>query len=113
MEGGNLMVRSRVGIIFGMFALTWFHNKTAGYPIGGSLNFAKKIFDRYEELGGRILFDARVKEIMVKDDKAIGIELSNGEKHFADLTISAADGHATIFEMLHEKYGDEKLMKFY
>lgn len=102
-----------VGIIFGMLALTWFHNKTAGYPIGGSLNFATKIFERYLELGGKVLFDARVKEIIVEEDKAVGIALSNGEKHFADLTISAADGHATIFDMLHGKYGDEKLKKFY
>jgi phytoene dehydrogenase-like protein len=102
-----------MGIIFGMLALTWFHNKTAGYPIGGSLNFATKIFERYVELGGKIRFDARVNEIMVEDGIAVGLQLTNGEKHVADITISAADGHATIFEMLHGKYGDEKLMKFY
>ncbi|SEN15983.1 Phytoene dehydrogenase-related protein [Chitinophaga rupis] len=102
-----------MGIIFGMITLTWFHNKTAGYPIGGSLNFAKKICERYTELGGKIVFNARVEKVLVKDDAAIGIELESGQQYFADLVISAADGHTTIFDMLKGKYAGKKLLEFY
>lgn len=102
-----------MGIVFGMITLTWFHNKTAGYPIGGSLAFSKKVFNKYERLGGKILFNSPVSKVLVRDDAAIGIRLSSGEEYFADYTISAADGHATIFEMLEGKYADKKLKDFY
>jgi phytoene dehydrogenase-like protein len=41
------------------------------------------------------------------------VELVNGERHEAEYVISAADGYATIFEMLKGWYIDEKLLKFY
>jgi phytoene dehydrogenase-like protein len=104
---------AEMGIIFGMITLTWFHNKTAGYPVGGSLAFAKKIFENYQQLGGKIIFNAHVNKILVSNDTATGIELSDGKQYFADYIISAADGHATIFEMLEGKYTDEKLLEFY
>ncbi len=104
---------AEMGIIFGMITLTWFHNKTAGYPIGGSLNFAKRIFENYRRLGGKIIFNSHVNKILVQQNSAVAIELSGGEQYFADYIISAADGHATIFEMLEEKYTDERLLEFY
>jgi phytoene dehydrogenase-like protein len=102
-----------MGIIFGMITLTWFHNRTAGYPLGGSLAFAKKIADNYRQLGGTIRFHSHVNKILVNNNTAVGIELSGGESHFADYIISAADGHATIFDMLGGKYVDQKLLEFY
>lgn len=102
-----------MSIVFAMMALTWFHKKTAGYPVGGSLNFAMKLYGRYNELGGRIQFETKVAKILTENDKAIGVELDNGEKHFADHVISAADGYTTLFEMLKGWNVDEKLLKFY
>lgn len=102
-----------MGIIFGMITLTWFHNKTAGYPIGGSLAFSERILEAYVELGGKIVFNADVRKILTANNTALGIELVNGQRHTADYTISAADGHATIFEMLEGKYTDDELLKFY
>jgi len=107
------LVPPDMSIVFAMIVLTWFHKKTAGYPVGGSLNFAMKVYNRYNELGGQIQFDAKVVKIITENDKATGVELNNGEKHFADYVISAADGHATIFEMLNGWYTDERLLKFY
>ncbi len=102
-----------MSIVFGMIALTWFHKKTAGYPLGGSLNFAMKVHDRYLDLGGRFQAEKKVTRILTEDDTAIGIELSSGEHDLADYVISAADGHSTIFEMLQGKYTNEKLLNFY
>ena len=102
-----------MSIVFSMMAITWFHKKTAGYPIGGSLNFALKVYDRYIESGGAINFGAKVVKILTENNKAIGVELENGETHFAEYIISAADGHATIFEMLGGMYTNEKLLEFY
>jgi len=102
-----------MSVVFAMIALTWFHQKTAGYPIGGSLNFAMKVYRRYNELGGHTHFEAKVTKILTANDRAIGVELNNGEQHLADYVISAGDGYTTIFEMLNGWYTDEKLLTFY
>ncbi|MHA1557132.1 MAG: phytoene desaturase family protein, partial [Candidatus Heimdallarchaeota archaeon] len=93
--------------------LGYMHAKTAGYPIGGSLPLAKRIEQRYLDLGGKIHFKARVKEIIVDNDKVTGIQLSSGDKIPADIVISAADGYDTIFNMLKGKYVDEKINGYY
>lgn len=102
------------GSIFMLIAtLGYLHAKTAGYPIGGSRPLAKRIEQRYRDLGGEIQFQARVKEILVENDKVIGIQLINGEKISADFVISAADGHDTIYNMLKGKYVNEEINGFY
>src|SRR5262249_51634909 len=44
---------------------------------------------------------------------AVGVQLAGGEIVPADWVISAADGHATIFEMLGGKYVDDTIRKTY
>lgn len=87
--------------------------KAAGYPIGGSLEFAKSIERRYLELGGGISYNSKAVKILTENDKAVGIRLENGEEHRADIVISAADGHYTIFEMLDGKYINEEIADNY
>lgn len=89
------------------------HLKCAGYPIGGSLKFAKSIEKRYISLGGRIHYNSKVSKIMVKNNRAVGIKLADGEVYDADIVISAADGHYTIFELLGGKYVNEEIMRMY
>jgi phytoene dehydrogenase-like protein len=87
--------------------------KSAGYPIGGSLAFARAIERRYIRLGGEIQYGARVERILVEHDRAVGVRLHNGVEHRADRVISAADGHATIFEMLEGKHLDDEIRSYY
>lgn len=108
----NPLLRRAVGnlfepefpIIFCMMTLAWMHKKAAGYPIGGSLNFARRIANRYEQSGGKFHFDCRVTKILTENDRAAGLQLANGDAHRADYVVSAADGHATIYELLEGKY---------
>jgi len=83
--------------------LAFMHKKSSGYPIGGSLEFARAIERRYRELGGRIRYNARVERILVEEDKAVGVVCA-GQEHRADEVISCADGHATLYEMLEGRY---------
>jgi phytoene dehydrogenase-like protein len=92
-----------------MITLAWMHNGDAGYPIGGSLEFARGIERRYLDLGGQIHYRSRVDKILVEQDRAVGVRLVDGTEHLADTVISAADGHATIFDMLEGKYVDDKV----
>ena len=87
--------------------------KSAGYPIGGSLAFARAIERRYIRLGGEIQYEARVERILVEHDRVVGVRLHNGVEHRAERVISAADGHATIFEMLEGKYLDDEIRSYY
>ena len=96
-----------------MMSLAWQHRKEAGYPIGGSLPFAQAIEKRYLQLGGRIYYKSPVKKILVDNNQATGIQLANGTEHHCDIVISAADGHATIFNMLDGKYVNDKIKNYY
>lgn len=96
-----------------LMTLAWMHNRDAGYPIGGSLAFARAIERRYLELGGEIDYGARVERILVEDDRVVGVRLADGMEHRADAVISAADGHATIFDMLEGAYVDDEIRRIY
>ncbi|PIP49191.1 MAG: phytoene dehydrogenase, partial [Chloroflexi bacterium CG23_combo_of_CG06-09_8_20_14_all_45_10] len=100
-------------MLVALMSLAWMHRKVAGYPIGGSLEFSRAIERRYRDLGGRVHYNARVTEILVKNDRAVGIRLEDGSQHRADYVISAADGHTTIFDILDGKYADEKIRGYY
>jgi len=93
--------------------LAWMHRKDAGYTIGGSLEFARSIEQRYLELGGTIHYRSPVKEVIVENDKAVGVRLADGREHRGDIVISAADGHATIFDMLDGRYVNAKIRGYY
>jgi phytoene dehydrogenase-like protein len=93
--------------------LSWMHQKVAGYPVGGSLEFARAIEKRYLSLGGEIHYKSRVAKILVEDNRAVGVRLADGSEYFSDFVISAADGHTTIFDMLDGKYVNSKIQSYY
>ncbi len=85
------------------------HKGNAGFPAGGSLEFARGIERRYLDLGGEIRYKSQVQKILVElvaggGSKAVGVRLYNDEEHFADHVISAADGYGTIFDLLDGRF---------
>ncbi len=96
-----------------LIALAWHHQKSVGYPVGGSLEFARSIEGRYLDLGGKIDYRARVTKILVENDTAVGVRLADGTEHRGDIIISAADGRTTIFDMLEGKYINDKIRGYY
>jgi phytoene dehydrogenase-like protein len=96
-----------------LVTMAWYDNRMQGYPVGGSLEFAKAIEKRYKELGGKIEFRARVTKILVENDTAIGIKLGDGTEHRADIVLSACDGYESIFKLLDGKYIDDRLKNIY
>jgi phytoene dehydrogenase-like protein len=100
-------------VMMGLMLLAYMNAGNAGYPIGGSLAFARAIEERYQELGGEIHYDNQVEKILVEGGCAAGVRLYNDEIHRAEYVISAADGRNTIFDMLGGEYTNRKLRRMY
>ncbi len=98
---------------FLLISLAEQYKQNSGYPIGGSLQIALRLVEKYKKVGGEIRYNATVKTIDVEDNRVQGITLENGEQHRADIVISAADGHQTIFEMLGGQFVDQKISERY
>lgn len=67
---------------------------------GGSRVFAQAIEERFVALGGDLVKKAEVQRVVVEGGRAVGVRLADGSEHRADVVISAADAHATFFELL-------------
>lgn len=96
-----------------VISLAWMNTHNAGYCVGGSQALIRLIEKKIASLGGKIRFKAKVDRIVVENDTAVGVALASGETVRGDWVVSAADGHATIFEMLGSKYADEATRKLY
>jgi phytoene dehydrogenase-like protein len=93
------------------------HNQILGWPLGGSRPFASAIAQRYADLGGELHYRSPVSDILFERgsdrDRAIGVRLADGSEYAADVVISAADGHATHFQMLGGRYLDERTRSYF
>ena len=78
-----------------------------GWPAGGSLEFARSIEKRYQELGGEIHYASRVAKVLTEKGRAIGVRLADGTEHRADFVVSNAYAHATVFDLLDGRYVDD------
>ena len=96
-----------------LITLAWMDQRTAGYPVGGSLEFARAIEGRYLALGGEVEYRSRVAKVLVENDRAVGVRLADGSEDRGDIVISAADGHTTIFDMLDGRYVNKKVQGYY
>jgi phytoene dehydrogenase-like protein len=99
--------------IMAVMPLAYFHNREGGYPLGGSLRFARAIEKRFTELGGTVHYSRRVRRIVVEDGTAVALELDTGERVPADIVVSAADGRMTLYELLGGRYLTPELSALY
>ena len=72
----------------------------ASYPVGGASRIAETILPVIEESGGKIVINAEVAEIMVKDGRATGVRMADGKELPAPVVISDAGAHATFSRLL-------------
>jgi len=96
-----------------LISLAWMNEGNAGYCIGGSQALIRLIEERIQRMGGRVHFGTRVTRILVQDGRATGVKVEGGEIIPADWVVSAADGHATLFELLGGNYMDELRQRVY
>ena len=103
----------RLSVLALFFSLAWMNNRDAEYPIGGSQAVIRLIVEKLLSLGGQLSCGAKVEKILVENDTAVGVQLTGGEKIAADWVISAADGHATIYDLLQGRYKNSDTDQIY
>jgi len=74
----------------------------ANYPEGGASNIAKTIEPVLRKREGRILVGAHVKEILVRDNQAVGVKMENGDEITAPLVVSNAGAWNTFVKLVPE-----------
>lgn len=102
---------NEVNILVITMPLSVFDKKSAGYPVGGSLEFAKKIEQAYLKSGGKIHYKTPVKKIIVEDNTAKGLLVRNDVVHPSDIILSAADWNFSVFNLLDGKFVNDKILQ--
>jgi len=84
-----------------------------GWPMGGSGELANRIAKRFHDLGGEIRYHAKVQSIIVENGRAVGVKLADGTEERADILVSNANGHTTIFDMLGGRFTNPAIRDYY
>ncbi len=88
---------------FAIHALVARHFQHGGYyPVGGSARIAIELLQTVQDAGGATRIRADVEKLLVKDGKAIGVRLTDGEEIFARRVVSAVGAQATVQRLLPE-----------
>ena len=74
-----------------------------GFARGGMGAVANAMAGAFQEHGGEIKVDAGVEQIIVKNGKAVGVALENGDEYYADLIVSNLDPKRTFLKLMDEK----------
>jgi len=72
----------------------------ANYPIGGSSRIFESILPTLQNRGGEVYISAEVKEIIVKNNKAIGVRMEDDLEIFAPMVVSGAGIYNTYKKLL-------------
>jgi phytoene dehydrogenase-like protein len=87
-------------LVLGYLARGWLSR-----PVGGTARFRDALIDRYRMLGGEVMRDTTVEEIVVADGRARGVRLTDGRMIEGDVVVSTASAPETVFRLLGGRYG--------
>lgn len=71
-----------------------------GFPKGGTGSVANAIAGAALEYGAEIRTDAPVEQVIVKNGRAVGVALKNGDEISADIIVSGVDPRRTFLTLL-------------
>jgi phytoene dehydrogenase-like protein len=91
--------------LFFLLVLGYLANGWLSRPVGGTARFRDALIDRYRALGGKVILNTTVEEILVANDRARGVRLTDGTMIEADIVISTASAPETVFRLLAGRYG--------
>jgi phytoene dehydrogenase-like protein len=74
-----------------------------GFHKGGTGGLANVLARAAESFGATIQVNAAVKQVLVKNGRAAGVALENGDEYHADVVISSLDPKLTFLKLVEEK----------
>jgi len=74
------------------------------YPYGGIQQFPNTLADKFIQLGGKIMYSSRAKEIVFKHKTPSGVTLANQIYIPGKIIVSACDAHETFLNLIKPKY---------
>lgn len=101
---------SRISAVYMSGLLATCFLEKAYYPKGGSGRLSQTLAGALARHGGELLTQTEVARILVKGDRACGVELLNGERLGAFFVVSASDVRRTFLTLVGERYLKPKFM---
>ncbi len=108
--GGNPFDASSLYVLIHHLEREW----GVHYVMGGTGALVAGFEKLLGELGGEMHLNTEIQEIVVKDGKAVGVKLPNGEIHSADVVISNADVAWTYMNLVapeHRRKNNDRHLK--
>jgi phytoene dehydrogenase-like protein len=81
-----------------------------GFARGGTGAISNAIADAAREAGGEIRTEAPIAQIMVKNGRATGVVLGNGDEIYADVVSSSVDPRLTFTKMIEPGHLPDEFM---
>ena len=81
------------------------------YPMGGGGGIVKAMTNGVKRNGGEVRVKQSVEKILIENNKAIGVQLKEGQKIFAKTIVSNADPTITYLDLIGKEYLSKKLIK--
>ncbi len=81
------------------------HYGGINYPQGGVGQIAQKLTEGLEKFGGEIQYKAKVQQIIIENNQAIGVELTNGKIYYGKKIVS----NATRWDTFNKLISSEKM----
>ncbi|GAG88480.1 unnamed protein product, partial [marine sediment metagenome] len=84
--------------------------KSSGYPLGGTGVISENLCDHTQKNGGKIYTKTEVSKIIFENNRAIGIQLTNGEFIPGDIIISNAGVKNTVNLLIEKSILDDEFV---
>ena len=82
-----------------------------GYARGGMGAITQALTSSFKSYGGSIITEAEVSKVLIKNNKAHGVVLKNGDEHYSSIVISNADVKRTFLKLVNENELPESFIK--
>lgn len=76
------------------------------YPVGGPSMFAQKLIPVIEKSGGKVLVRARVSELMIENDRAVGVVVKGNKIYAKQAVVSTIGGPNTYKYLIPKTHHD-------
>jgi phytoene dehydrogenase-like protein len=101
------LVPEEAPAFFLLFILSYLSRGWLSRPEGGTARFRDALIERYHGLDGRSQLGTTVEEVLVEQDEAVGVRLTDGTLIRADAVVSTASAPETILRLLAGRYEAE------